>query len=209
MFRSLGVPPADVRFGRHTCPRRADPGRGRPRIEHPATALDFSLSRPGPPWLLAVTAGEKAGGDVGRVAELRDLETRPAAPGPVTRLPGGSGPWWPFRPPASIATTRRRCGLASVASVSTNSSPLGGGAFIATPSTCQEISRALLQVHLKKLEAAGLVSAQLEISPDGKAMKFYEVTRFSVHLTPEAIAAVVPELTDVDTTRGDGEGTVR
>jgi DNA-binding transcriptional ArsR family regulator len=47
------------------------------------------------------------------------------------------------------------------------------------------ISRALLQVHLRKLEAAGLVSASVEVSPNGKAMKFYEVTPFAVHLTPE------------------------
>jgi predicted transcriptional regulator len=49
------------------------------------------------------------------------------------------------------------------------------------------ISRALLQVHLRKLEAAGLVSAAIEVSEDGKAMKFYEVTPFALHLTPEAI----------------------
>jgi predicted transcriptional regulator len=49
------------------------------------------------------------------------------------------------------------------------------------------ISRALLQVHLRKLEAAGLVSSSVEVSADGKAMKFYEVTPFTVHLTPETI----------------------
>src|ERR1700742_1322150 len=49
------------------------------------------------------------------------------------------------------------------------------------------ISRALLQVHLRKLEAAGLVSASIEVSEDGKAMKFYEVTPFALHLTPEVI----------------------
>ncbi|MFD4604231.1 ArsR/SmtB family transcription factor [Streptomyces sp. NPDC058464] len=85
----------------------------------------------------------------------------------------------------------------------------GGRKYVSQLARDMGISRALLQVHLKKLEAAGLVSAQLEISPDGKAMKFYEVTRFSVHLTPEAIAAAVPEPTGVDTTREDGEGTVR
>ena len=52
-----------------------------------------------------------------------------------------------------------------------------------------DISRALLQVHLRKLEAAGLVSAAMEISHDGKAMKYYEVAPFAVLLTPEAIAA--------------------
>jgi predicted transcriptional regulator len=49
------------------------------------------------------------------------------------------------------------------------------------------ISRALLQVHLRKLEAANLVSASIEVSEDGKAMKFYEVAPFAVHLTPESI----------------------
>ena len=49
------------------------------------------------------------------------------------------------------------------------------------------ISRALLQVHLRKLEAAGLVSATVEVSDDGKAMKFYEVTPFALHLTPKTV----------------------
>jgi len=49
------------------------------------------------------------------------------------------------------------------------------------------ISRALLQVHLRKLEAAGLVSSSIEVSDDGKAMKFYEVAPFALYLTPEVI----------------------
>ncbi|MGW6495307.1 ArsR/SmtB family transcription factor [Nonomuraea angiospora] len=57
------------------------------------------------------------------------------------------------------------------------------------------IGRPLLQVHLRKLEAAGLVSAQLEISPDGKAMKFYEVTPFALNLTPQTIEAAARTLT--------------
>jgi DNA-binding transcriptional ArsR family regulator len=56
------------------------------------------------------------------------------------------------------------------------------------------ISRALLQVHLRKLEAAGLVSAAIEVSEDGKAMKFYEVAPFALHLTPEAIATAARTL---------------
>ena len=58
-----------------------------------------------------------------------------------------------------------------------------------------DISRALLQVHLRKLEAAGLVSSTIEVSEDGKAMKFYEVTPFAVVLTPEVVAAAVRTLT--------------
>jgi DNA-binding transcriptional ArsR family regulator len=56
------------------------------------------------------------------------------------------------------------------------------------------ISRALLQVHLRKLEAARLVSAAIEVSGDGKAMKFYEVVPFALHLTPEAIMAAARTL---------------
>ena len=58
------------------------------------------------------------------------------------------------------------------------------------------ISRALLQVHLRKLESAGLVSARLELSPDGKAMKFYEVTPFAFHLTPQSVADAARTLSE-------------
>ena len=61
------------------------------------------------------------------------------------------------------------------------------------------ISRALLQVHLRKLEAAGLVSAAIEVSQDGKAMKFYEVTSFALRLTPKTIMVAARTLgTDSD-----------
>jgi predicted transcriptional regulator len=61
------------------------------------------------------------------------------------------------------------------------------------------ISRALLQVHLRKLQAAGLVSADIEVSQDGKAMKFYEATPFALQLTPQTIMAAVRTLhTDSD-----------
>jgi predicted transcriptional regulator len=57
------------------------------------------------------------------------------------------------------------------------------------------ISRALLQVHLRKLESAGLVTASIEVSADGKAMKFYEVAPFALHLTPETIRTAAQTLT--------------
>jgi predicted transcriptional regulator len=56
------------------------------------------------------------------------------------------------------------------------------------------ISRALLQVHLRKLEAAGLVSASVEVSADGKAMKFYEVAPFALTVNPETIRVAVRTL---------------
>ncbi|MDG4807483.1 ArsR family transcriptional regulator [Micromonospora sp. WMMD1120] len=66
------------------------------------------------------------------------------------------------------------------------------------------ISRALLQVHLRKLAAAGLVTANLELSEDGKAMNYYEVEPFVLTLTPQAITAAVETLTVPDSTEQPG-----
>ncbi|TQS40925.1 ArsR/SmtB family transcription factor [Cryptosporangium phraense] len=57
------------------------------------------------------------------------------------------------------------------------------------------ISRPLLQVHLRKLQAAGLVTSRMEVSDDGKARRYYEVTEFAFQLTPDSITAAVPTLT--------------
>lgn len=53
------------------------------------------------------------------------------------------------------------------------------------------VSRSLLQVHLRKLEAAGLVSSSFEMTDAGRAMNLYEVQPFAINLTPQAIADVV------------------
>lgn len=55
------------------------------------------------------------------------------------------------------------------------------------------ISRPLLYMHLEKLETAGLVTGNLELGPDGKAMKYYEVKPFDVRLTPERIADIMED----------------
>lgn len=57
------------------------------------------------------------------------------------------------------------------------------------------ISRPLLHLHLQKLEEAGLVTSKLELSPDGKALNFIEVTEFSIGLTPSAIVEAAASLT--------------
>ena len=57
------------------------------------------------------------------------------------------------------------------------------------------ISRPLLHLHLNKLEEAGLVTSQLELSDDGKALNFFEVTDFSFELSPAIIAAAIKSLT--------------
>lgn len=57
------------------------------------------------------------------------------------------------------------------------------------------ISRPLLHLHLKKLEEAGLVTSQLELSHDGKALNYFEVSPFELALTPAAIAEAAKTLT--------------
>lgn len=64
------------------------------------------------------------------------------------------------------------------------------------------MSRPLLHMHLKRLEAARLVSGELELSGDGKAMKYFEAAPFALHLTPELIttaAATLPDAEDSST----------
>ncbi|MFL6077689.1 MAG: ArsR/SmtB family transcription factor [Mycobacteriales bacterium] len=56
------------------------------------------------------------------------------------------------------------------------------------------MSRPLLHMHLQRLEAAGLVVGSLELSEDGKAMKYFEVAPFTLHLTPESISAAARTL---------------
>ncbi|MBX3003772.1 MAG: winged helix-turn-helix transcriptional regulator [Anaerolineales bacterium] len=57
-----------------------------------------------------------------------------------------------------------------------------------------ELSRPLLIMHLKKLEDAGLVSSDLEVSADGKAMRFYQLVEFDIRLTPADIAKAAAKL---------------
>ncbi len=49
------------------------------------------------------------------------------------------------------------------------------------------MSRPLTHMHLKLLEKAGLVSGVLEVSKDGKAMKFFTVEPFIINITPDSI----------------------
>lgn len=57
------------------------------------------------------------------------------------------------------------------------------------------ISRPLLHMHLQKLEAAGLIAGTLELSEDGKAMKYYQVTEFDLHLSAATLAEAAQTLT--------------
>lgn len=49
------------------------------------------------------------------------------------------------------------------------------------------LGRPLLHMHLEKLQQAGLVRGHFELSPDGKALKVYQLQPFAFTLTPEMI----------------------
>jgi len=64
------------------------------------------------------------------------------------------------------------------------------------------VSRPLLHMHLQRLEAAGLIIGHLELSEDGKAMKYYEVADFDLHISASALAEAAETLTKSDPEKG-------
>ena len=64
------------------------------------------------------------------------------------------------------------------------------------------VSRPLVHMHLQRLEAVGLITGSLELSEDGKAMKYFEVTDFALQLTPTTLAEAAQTLTTTDPEKG-------
>jgi predicted transcriptional regulator len=64
----------------------------------------------------------------------------------------------------------------------------GGRQYVSRLAREIGLSRTLLIMHLQRLEAVGLVSSKLELSEEGKAMKYYQVTPFALTITPALIA---------------------
>ena len=60
------------------------------------------------------------------------------------------------------------------------------------------LSRPLLYMHLGKLEDAGLVESEMEISEDGKAMKYYSLCGFELSLDAASITRAVEAARDED-----------
>ncbi len=70
----------------------------------------------------------------------------------------------------------------------------GGREYVSRLARRIGLGRALLHMHLQRLEHAGVISGTLEISDSGKAMKYYEVTPFAIHLTPTLITTATETL---------------
>src|SRR5215469_3519550 len=60
------------------------------------------------------------------------------------------------------------------------------------------MSRPLLYMHLDKLEKAGIVRGSLELSDDGKAMKYFELVPFELRVTTDTIVRALAEDDDKD-----------
>ncbi|MEU8028915.1 winged helix-turn-helix domain-containing protein [Streptomyces sp. NPDC049099] len=55
------------------------------------------------------------------------------------------------------------------------------------------MSRPLLYMHLDRLEKAGIVIGSLELSDDGKALKYFELAPFELRLNVDTILAALRE----------------
>jgi DNA-binding transcriptional ArsR family regulator len=71
----------------------------------------------------------------------------------------------------------------------------GGRNYVSQLARELGISRPLLHLHLQKLQDAGLVVSQLELSQDGKALNYFEVRSFDFEVTPAVIAEAAKSLT--------------
>ena len=72
----------------------------------------------------------------------------------------------------------------------------GGRNYVSQMARELGLSRPLLHLHLQKLQDAGLVTSQLELSADGKALNYFEVADFMIELSPAAIAQAATSLTN-------------
>ena len=81
----------------------------------------------------------------------------------------------------------------------------GGSVHVSQLAREVGLSRPLVHMHLRRLEAAGLVNGRLELSDDGKALRFYEVTPFAIHLTPDLVVEAARTLDDESTLQTTSE----
>ncbi|MEO6941685.1 MAG: winged helix-turn-helix domain-containing protein [Terrimesophilobacter sp.] len=64
-----------------------------------------------------------------------------------------------------------------------------------------EMSRALLYMHLAKLEETGFVRGHLELGDDGKALKFFEVLPFNLTIDKDTLVTAANAESTTTTTK--------
>jgi DNA-binding transcriptional ArsR family regulator len=72
----------------------------------------------------------------------------------------------------------------------------GGRVHVSELARRLDMSRPLLYMHLDKLEKADMVTGHLELSDDGKAMKYLELAPFEFRINAQTV---------IDALRADGE----
>ena len=77
----------------------------------------------------------------------------------------------------------------------------GGRDYVSHLARVIGVSRPLLHMHLQRLEEVGLIVGSLELSDDGKAMKYFEVADFDIHLNAAAIVKAAQTLSVIKENR--------
>jgi predicted transcriptional regulator len=73
----------------------------------------------------------------------------------------------------------------------------GGRNYVSQLAREVGISRPLLHLHLNRLEEAGLVTSKLELSAQGKALNYFEVTGFCLTLSPATLVEAASTLSNL------------
>ena len=77
----------------------------------------------------------------------------------------------------------------------------GGRDYVSHLARVIGVSRPLLHMHLQRLEEVGLIVGSLELSDDGKAMKYFEVADFDIHLSAATIVKAAQTLSAIKENR--------
>lgn len=65
----------------------------------------------------------------------------------------------------------------------------GGEMYLSEIGSHLGVSRALTKIHLRKMEKTGLVKSKVVLVKDeARALRYYELQDFDIHLTPKTIA---------------------
>jgi DNA-binding transcriptional ArsR family regulator len=69
----------------------------------------------------------------------------------------------------------------------------GGRVHVSELARRLDMSRPLLYMHLDKLEKADMVTGHLELSDDGKAMKYFELAPFEFRINAQTVIDALRE----------------
>ena len=98
--------------------------------------------------------------------------------------------------------TKRLTAIASVQRLRILANLLEGTVHVSELARRVGMSRALLYMHLTKLEEAGYVAGHLELSEDGKALKIFQAVPFSFTIDQAMVTAAVALSNEIENQNG-------